>query len=205
MSSAWQLTFESYLDNDEVLALRKTLEAAVIIAKSKGHQGPVRDQCIILVALKTGLRVSELCNLKLVDLDLKPRGVSYLIVRSGKGGKLRSIPFGVNLKNTISDYIEYRIKDSEYVFPSDKRDHMSSSAIQKAFKKWAKKAQLPSRFSIHSLRHTAATRIYIASGYNLRLVQVILGHAQITTTSIYSAVINPDLEKVALALDELEE
>ena len=201
----WLLTFESYLNDQQVQALRKTMETAAMIAKMKGHQGPVRDRCIFEVALGTALRVSELCNLKVADLDLKPRGVSQLIVRSGKRGKKRMIPFGVNLKNTISDYLEYRVKDSEYVFPSDKRDHMSSSAVQKAFKKWAKKAQLPSRFSIHSLRHTVATRSYIASGYNLRLVQVILGHAQITTTSIYSAVINPDLEKVALALDELEE
>jgi integrase/recombinase XerD len=203
--SKWQLTFESYLNDQQVQALRKTMETAAMIAKMRGHQGPVRDQCIIEVALGTALRVSELCNLKLVDLDLKPRGVSNLIVRSGKGGKQRMIPFGVNLKNTISDYLEYSVKDSDYLFPSDRRDHMSSSAIQKVFKKWARKAQLPSRFSIHSLRHTAATKLYIASGYNLRLVQIILGHSHITTTSIYSSVVNPDLEKAVLAIDEREE
>ena len=63
MNAQWTLTFQKFMSEDEVKALRKTLEAAVIIAKSKAHQGAVRDQCIIELALGTGLRVSEIAEL----------------------------------------------------------------------------------------------------------------------------------------------
>jgi len=78
---------------------------------------------------------------------------------------------------------------------------MSISAIQIVFKKMARKTGLSRRYSIHSLRHTHATELYKASGYNLRLVQQQLGHSNITTTSVYAAVMNKDLEK---AVENLE-
>ena len=90
MNAQWNVTFDKFMSEDEVKALRKTLEAAVIIAKSKAHQGPVRDQCIIELALGSGLRVSELAALKIEDIDLK-RGGNTLIVRHGKGDKLRQV------------------------------------------------------------------------------------------------------------------
>jgi len=78
---------------------------------------------------------------------------------------------------------------------------MTTSAIQKVFKKLARKAGLPARLSIHSLRHTNATELYKASGYNLRLVQQQLGHSTISVSSVYAAVLNKDLEK---AVENLE-
>jgi len=123
MSAQWFLTFDKLMTADEVKALRKTLEAAVIIAKSKAHQGPVRDQCIIELALGTGLRVSELAALKIEDIDLK-RGGNFLIVRHGKGDKLRQVKFSAGLKTLIQEYLDYRTSDSEYLFPSERQDHM---------------------------------------------------------------------------------
>jgi len=170
MSSQWIMSFEKLMTEDEVKALRAVLDAGAIIAKSKAQQGPVRDQCIISIALGTGLRVSEISQLKLEDIDLK-RGGNSLIVRHGKGDRQRVVKFNSKLKNLILDYIQYRDKDSEFLFPSERQDYMSSNGIQKVFKKWAKKAGLPKRYSIHSCRHSYATALLRVSK-NLRLVQM---------------------------------
>ncbi len=198
MSSQWLMSFSKLMSEDETTALRKTLEAAVIIAKSKAHQGPVRDQCIIELALGTGLRVSEISQLKLEDIDLK-RGGNSLIVRHGKGGKQRIVKFSSKLKTVILEYLEYRDKDTEFLFPSERRDYMSSNAIQKVFKKWAKKAGLPARFSIHSCRHFYATALLKVSK-NLRLTQVQLGHSNPQTTTVYAQVLD---EEITEAVEKL--
>ncbi|MBC8193508.1 MAG: phage integrase family protein [FCB group bacterium] len=198
MSSQWIMSFEKLMSEDEVKALRKTLEAAVIIAKSKAHQGPVRDQCIIELALGTGLRVSEIGALKLEDIDLK-RGGNSLIVRHGKGDKLRQVKFSSSLKTTIQEYLDYRASDSEYLFPSQRQDHMFPTAIQKVFKKWAGRAGLPSRFSIHSCRHFYATALLKVSK-NLRLTQVQLGHSNPQTTTVYAQALE---EEITEAVEKL--
>jgi integrase/recombinase XerD len=187
------MSFSKLMSEDEVKALLKTLEAAVIIAKSKAHQGPVRDQCIIELALGTGLRVSEISQLKLEDIDLK-RGGNSLIVLHGKGGKQRIVKFSSKLKTVILEYLEYRDKDSEYLFPSERQEYMSSNALQKVFKKWAKKAGLPARYSIHSCRHYYATALLKVSR-NLRLTQVQLGHSNPQTTTVYAQVLDEELDE----------
>jgi integrase/recombinase XerD len=198
MSSQWLMSFSKLMSEDETTALRKTLEAAVIIAKSKAHQGPVRDQCIIELALGTGLRVSEIGQLKLEDIDLK-RGGNSLIVRHGKGDKQRLVKFSSKLKTVILEYLEYRDKDTEFLFPSERQDYMSSNAIQKVFKKWARRAGLPSRFSIHSCRHFYATALLKVSR-NLRLTQMQLGHSNPQTTTVYAQVLD---EEVTEAVEKL--
>ena len=198
MNAQWTLTFQKFMSEDEVKALRKTLEAAVIIAKSKAHQGAVRDQCIIELALGTGLRVSEIAALKLEDIDLK-RGGNSLVVRHGKGDKLRQVKFSSSLKTLIQDYLDYRASDSEYLFPSQRQDHMFPTAIQKVFKKWAGRAGLPSRFSIHSCRHFYATALLKVSK-NLRLTQVQLGHSNPQTTTVYAQALD---EEITEAVEKL--
>ena len=76
MTNQWIMSFEKLMSELEVKALRATLEAAAIIAKTKARQGPVRDQCVIELALGTGLRVSEISQLKIGDIDLKRGGNS---------------------------------------------------------------------------------------------------------------------------------
>lgn len=199
MNSKWILTFDKFMSDDEVKALRKTLEAAVIIAKSKSHQGPVRDQCIIEIAFGAGLRVSEISQLKLEDIDLK-RGGNSLIVRHGKGDRQRVVKFSSKLKTMILEYIEYRDNHTEYLFPSERQDYMSSNGIQKVFKKWAKKAGLPSRYSIHSCRHYYATALLKVSR-NLRLVQMQCGHANPQTTTVYAQVLDEEIDEAVEKLD----
>jgi len=193
MSSQWIMSFEKLMSETEVKALRAVLEAGAIVAKSKARQGPVRDQCIVELALKTGLRVSEISQLKLEDIDLK-RGGNSLIVRHGKGDKSRVVKFSSKLKSLILEYIEYRDKDSEYLFPSERQDYMSSNGLQKVFKKWAKQAGLPARYSIHSCRHYYATALLKVSK-NLRLVQMQCGHQNPQTTTVYAQVLDEEIDE----------
>ena len=200
----WIITPDKYLTPEEVKQLRKTCHDAALLAKAKGVQAPVRDSLIIELALGTGLRVSEISNLKVEDLHLK-KGQNSLLVNKGKGGKSRVVVFGPRLKKQILEFLDYRVTDSAYLFPSQRGEQMTRSGIQQVFKKFTKKADLPSRYSIHALRHTYATNIYKSSGYNLRLVQQQLGHSSPTTTSVYSAVLNPDLDQAVNRLESEEE
>jgi len=199
----WIITPDKYLTPEEVKQLRKTCHEAALLAKAKGVQAPVRDALIIELALNTGLRVSELSNLRVEHLYLK-KGQNSLFVRNGKGGKDRNVQFGHGLKSQILEYLDYRTRQSEYLFTSHRSDQITSSGIQQIFKKYAKKTKLPTHYSIHSLRHTYATNLYKASGYNLRMVQKQLGHASITTTMAYSDVIGQDLDDAILALEAEE-
>lgn len=202
--STWVITPDKYLHADQVQALRKTIEVSMLRAKSKGRQIAVRDYTVIEVALGTGLRVSELSNLLVADIQLG-RGQNSLVVKKGKGGKTGVVQFSTRLKNIILEYLDYRQSNSPYLFYSARSDQIKVSGLQKIFKNCACKAGLDKRYSIHCLRHTYATELYRASGYNLRLVQQQLRHSQIQTTSAYSAVINPDIEKAVEAMDSMEE
>ena len=189
----WIITPDKYLTKEDTKSLRKTCHEAMTRAKSRGIQAPVRDALIIELALGSGLRVSEMANLKVEDLYLK-KGQASIYVKNGKGGKDRVVDIGLNLKKQIHEFLEYRNMNSQYLFPSERGEKMTRSGIQQVFKKWAKKAKIPSHYSIHSLRHTYATNLYKASGYNLRLVQMQLGHSSPSITQVYANVINSDVE-----------
>ena len=199
----WIITPDKYLTKDDTKRLSKTCRESMTIAKTRGIQAPVSDALIIELALGSGLRVSEMANLKVEDLYLK-RGQASIHVKNGKGGKNRVVDIGTILKKQILDFLDYRTMDSPYLFPSERGEKMTRSGIQQLFKKWAKKTGISSHYSIHSLRHTYATNLYKASGYNLRLVQKQLGHSSPSITQVYADVINTDVEEALknLELDE---
>ncbi len=196
----WILDPGKFLAPDEVRLLRKTLSDAATVARARGAQAAVRDQLIVELGLGTGLRVSELSNLKIENIFLM-RGQNSLLVKNGKGGKDRLVQFGADLKNLIKGYLDYRKSESAHLYPSQRNPRMTPSAIQQVFKRWAVKAGLPKRYSIHCLRHTYATRLHKASGYNLRLVQKQLGHSSVSTTQVYADVLSEDVAKALASLD----
>ena len=198
--SQWIVTPDKFLTDEESKKLRRMCEEAAIIAKSKGNQMAVRNRLIIEMALGTGLRVSELANLKIDDIHIR-KGQNSLIVNNGKGDKDRVVGFNNKLKVLIQEYLDYKSSNSPYLFPSERGEKMTRYGIGRVFKTMASKASLDSKHSIHTLRHTYATNLYKASGYNLRMVQKQLGHSSITTTTVYSDVLNKDLED---ALENLE-
>ena len=198
MAKQWLITPDKYLSTSETKQLTKTIDDAAILAKSKGRFAPVRDNAIIHLALGTGLRVSELTSLKVDHIHFK-RGSNQIVVYKGKGDKNRIVTINNNLKSIIQQYMDYH--PSVYLFPSERGEQLTRSGIQQIFKKWANKAGLPKRYSIHSLRHTYATNLYKASGYNLRLVQKQLGHSSISTTQVYADTFDEDLEIAVEKLD----
>jgi len=200
MPNQWLITPDKYLSTTEIKQLIKTIKDATLIAKSKGIIAPVRDSAIIQFTLGSGLRVKELSNLKVEHLHFQ-RGSNQIVVYNGKGNKDRIVTISSTLKNIIQEYIEYNNSDSPYLFPSERGEQLTRSGIQQIFKKWAKKAGLPKRYSIHSLRHTYATNLYKASGFNLRLVQKQLGHSSISTTQVYADTFDEDLENAVENID----
>ena len=196
----WIVTPDKFLTDEESKKLRRMCEEAAIIAKSKGNQMAVRNRLIIEMALGTGLRVSELANLKVDDIHIR-KGQYSLTVNNGKGGKHRVVGFNNKLKTLIQEYLDYRKSMSSYLFASERGEKMTRFGVGRVFKTMASKACLDSKHSIHTLRHTYATNLYKASGYNLRMVQKQLGHSSITTTTVYSDVLNQDLTD---ALENLE-
>ena len=198
--SQWIVTPDKFLTDEESKKLRRMCEEAAIIAKSKGNQMAVRNRLIIEIALGTGLRVSELANLKVDDIHIR-KGQYSLTVNNGKGGKHRVVGFNNKLKVLVQEYLDYRKSMSSYLFASERGEKMTRFGVARVFKTMAAKAGLDSKHSIHTLRHTYATNLYKASGYNLRMVQKQLGHSSITTTTVYSDVLNQDLTD---ALENLE-
>ena len=198
--SQWIVTPDKFLTDEESKKLRRMCEEAAIIAKSKGNQLAVRNRFIIETALGTGLRVSELANLKVDDIHIR-KGQYSLTVNNGKGGKHRVVGFNNKLKVLVQEYLDYRKSMSSYLFASERGEKMTRFGVGRVFKTMAAKAGLDSKHSIHTLRHTYATNLYKASGYNLRMVQKQLGHSSITTTTVYSDVLNQDLTD---ALENLE-
>jgi integrase/recombinase XerC len=161
----------------------------------------VRDWFIVELALSTGLRVMEIAQLKCGDFFLKGP-VCSLLVRKGKGGKKRLVRFNGSFKRNCEEYIQWKQSVGEPTDPgyplmlsSNTGGHMTTRAIEKAFKRSAAGAGLPRHYSIHSLRHTYACELYRASGYNLRLVQKQLGHAHVGTTQVYADIMEPDMQR----------
>ena len=196
-SSTWELDPNKFLARKEALRLLATAE---VITEVWLHV-TVRDNFIANLGLSTGLRVMEIAALKCGDLDLEPR-VPCLVVRRGKGNKKRRVFFNDNFRKHCKEYLVWKQDIGESTEPDQPLlvstrtgGHLTTRAIQKAFKRCAKKAKLPSHYSIHCLRHSYACFLYKASGWNLRLVQKQLGHAKISTTQIYADVMMSEIKK----------
>jgi integrase/recombinase XerD len=142
-----------------------------------------------------GLRVSELVNLKLQDINLEAGFVRVL----GKGSKERLIPIGLKAKEKIDAYIENSRKIllknqiSAYLFVARAGKPITRQGFWKLLRKYAGQAHLTKQISPHSLRHSFATHL-LEGGADLRAVQVMLGHVDISTTQIYTHVTRKHLK-----------
>ena len=195
----WIMTPDKFLSDKEYQTLLKTLSDSAEVAAMKGRIKPIRDYMIIDLALNSGLRVSEIANLQIEDLHTT-KGNSQIFIREGKGRKSRLVMVGKDLRRHLKKFLTSQHTESPYLFISERSLQMTTTAIQKVFKFWAKKAGLPSNHSIHSCRHTYAVRLYKSSGNNLRLVQKQLGHSSVSTTQVYADVVDSDAQE---AVDKL--
>jgi integrase/recombinase XerD len=157
----------------------------------------LRDRAMIELLYATGLRVSELCFLRTSDLNLE-LGV---VRTTGKGNKQRLVPVGRAAVAAVREYLEgargalLKQKASEYLFVTARGGPMTRQAFWKLLKKNGKLAGMGSGLSPHVVRHTFATHL-LEGGADLRSVQAMLGHADISTTQIYTHVARSHLKKV---------
>ncbi|MCF8070074.1 MAG: tyrosine-type recombinase/integrase [Desulfobacterales bacterium] len=156
----------------------------------------IRNWFMIELGLNTGLRVEEMASVKHSDLFINEAKSSIVVI--GKGNKRRVIWINADFKKTINKYINlkrlfnYTVSDNSHLLINLKGNKISKRALQKFFKEMVQKADLPSHYHIHCLRHTYTTFLLKASSNNYRFVQKQLGHASIRTTQVYASVIESE-------------
>jgi len=158
-----------------------------------------RDRLMLLICRYFGLRVSELCHLKVEDLDFKRR---ILMVREGKGSKDRAIPMPVKMVGPLRGWIGSRREG--YVFPSPRGGALTARAVQLLVKRLAKAAGLHQataarKYSPHKFRHLYCTHL-LHSGADIIEVRDLAGHSSVATTQIYT---HSDPKRLQAAVDRL--
>jgi len=167
-----------------------------LLAAPKGeNMRALRDRAILEMFFSTGLRLAELCSLSR-RIDLKRR---ELTVR-GKGEKLRVVFISDSAKKAIEQYLEKRSDTDEALFISlDRKGNyigrITPRAVQRLVAFRAKEAGIPKKIHAHLLRHSFATDLLV-NGADLRSVQMLLGHANISTTQVYTHLTNKELHEI---------
>lgn len=155
----------------------------------------IRDKAILELLYSAGLRVSELAGLELTDINLDEKVLKCF----GKGSKERLVPIGDYVVETLAEYIDIRktfLKDfSPHLFITRLGKRFTREGIWKVVKNYAKKANIEKDVYPHIFRHSFATHL-LAGGADLRSVQEMLGHADISTTQIYTHVDKTRLKKI---------
>jgi integrase/recombinase XerD len=148
-----------------------------------------RDRAMLELLYATGLRVSELINLKQSQINFN-QGVLRIV---GKGDRERLIPLGDESQRWLTDFIDgprmeiLLERQTDYLFPTRRGDRMTRQAFWHIIRRYAQKADVRKKMSPHSLRHAFATHL-LNRGADLRVVQLLLGHSDLSTTQIYTHV-----------------
>jgi len=182
------LSLPKYLTVDEA--------ARLVLQPDERDVHGLRDRAMLEVLYATGLRVSELIQLRPSDINLDD---GYVICR-GKGGKERVVPLGQAAAALTRRYLtearpQLQKKPAEILFLTRRGEPFTRQGVWKMLRDHARKAGLGAKISPHILRHSFATHL-LERGADLRSVQLMLGHSQITTTQIYTHVSRERLRQV---------
>ncbi len=179
-----------FLNLDESMML---LQA---IIDDKDSNTKERDYCIITLFLNCGMRLSELVGINLTDIDRELRSLRVL----GKGNKERIIYLNEACREVLKDYLEIRLSqkyegiETKALFLSRLNKRISVKTVQWMVYKYLELAGLEAKkYSVHKLRHTAATLMYQSGNVDVRVLKDILGHEQLNTTQIYTHVSNENM------------
>lgn len=173
-----------------------TIAESQILINSVDSRNTVRDKCIIILFLNTGMRLSELCGINISSI----KGDSLII--TGKGNKQRFVYLNDSCLDAIARYKKVRKKIEKYIdkdhkdalFISEQKKRISKRTVEDVVNNALEKAGLSQQYSVHKLRHTAATLMY-KGGADIRSLQTILGHESVATTQIYTHVDQDQLRK----------
>ena len=165
-------------------------EVDQLLASTEGpRREDLRDKAMIELLYATGLRVSELCKLTLESVNLE----AEFVIARGKGSKERLVPVGRSAQAALKNYLELarpailRGRESRYLFVSNRGSAITRQSFFLRLRARAKLAGITKPLSPHKLRHSFATHL-LARGADLRVVQALLGHVDLSTTQIYTHV-----------------
>lgn len=190
-------------DSISIPRMKRNKKLPVVLSKQEVNaifEGTknMRHKTILMVTYSAGLRISETRNLRIEDID---SGRMQIRVRQAKGSKDRYVILSRVVLLLLRNY--YKIyKPKEWLFASQQSEKISDRMIQHIFKAAIKKAGILKKVSIHSLRHSFATHM-MEQGVSLPIIQQLLGHKSLKTTSIYLHVQQYTLDAVKSPLDSL--
>ncbi|XDD53181.1 site-specific tyrosine recombinase XerD [Leptospira sp. WS4.C2] len=157
----------------------------------------LRDKCIFELLYSSGLRISEACNLRMTDIDME----NMTITVEGKGGRQRLVPFGEKSLEILKKYlVESRTeilkkRTCEFVFVSKKGSYINRKSVWRLLNHYIKRTKIKKKVTPHTLRHSFATHL-LENHADLKSVQELLGHIDISTTQIYTHMANKTLKEV---------
>lgn len=205
--SALKILFVQVLKKDwdaiAIPRIKREKKLPVVLAKEEvkailNEVRNIKHKTILTLIYSAGLRVGEAINLKVCDIDSKRMQIR---VRQAKGSKDRYVILSAVLLDLLRTYYNlYKPKD--YLFPSQMSQQISNRTVQSVFKQACKKSNLNKTVSIHVLRHSFATHL-MEQGVSLPIIQQLLGHSSLRTTSIYLHVQQYTIDKVKSPLDFL--
>jgi integrase/recombinase XerD len=169
------------------------------VTKVFGVVGNLKHKCLLMLLYGSGLRVGQVVNLKIQDLNPEE---GTLFVHRSKGNKDRNTLLSTNAAECIRRYID-EYKPRLWLFESPEGGHYSTRSVQQIFTNALRDARIDKRLGTHALRHSFATHLLQSTG-NLDLVRKVLGHNSIETTQIYLHVSKEDLRKTQSPLDDLK-
>ncbi|MER3445686.1 MAG: site-specific tyrosine recombinase XerD [Candidatus Dadabacteria bacterium] len=176
-----------------------SLEDVEKLLSSPDESSPegIRDKCMLEVLYATGIRVSELVELRLNDVNFE---LGYIIAY-GKGSKERIVPIGDKAKNKLREYLDtsrpklLKSRTSVNLFVTRLGKKMTRQGFWKILKTYSRKSGITKKISPHTLRHSFATHL-LERGADLRAIQIMLGHSDISTTQIYTHIERGRLKEV---------
>jgi integrase/recombinase XerD len=182
-------TIPDYLTQNEIDELFKNIK--------EDNLYELRDKCIFELLYSSGLRISEACNLKMTDVDLE----NMTITVEGKGGRQRLVPFGEKSLDILKKYLSesrteiLKKRQCEFVFVSKKGSYINRKSVWRLLNHYIKRTKIKKKVTPHTLRHSFATHL-LENHADLKSVQELLGHIDISTTQIYTHMANKTLKEV---------
>lgn len=179
------------LERNPVYLTEKQAIKLVDMTESQNKSCKSRDRLILMLFLTTGLRAEELTNIKLNHIT------ENTLTVIGKGDKEREIGLNDDVLEALKDYLTVRYNVSDYLFISNRSQHMSKRTIQYTVDKYIELAGLDiTKFSTHKLRHSAAVLMH-KGGMDIRTIQGVLGHSTVQTTEIYTHLDSEQMKQAA--------
>jgi len=166
------------------------------VKKILGTIQNVKHKLMLGVMYSSGLRVSEIVNVKVKDFDFSGK---MLFIRGAKGAKDRTTILSEKVASVLEKYVKNK-NSSDYVFESNRGGKLTERSVQKVFTEALTNSGIKKCASCHSLRHSFATHL-LEAGTSIRYIQELLGHSRLETTQVYTKVANSNLQSIKNPLD----